>query len=63
MPGLHWVSTSLSLSAGDFLYLDKLVTDKTMAESRLQEFYDRIRRDLDRSVGFWRQYSRDGECG
>lgn len=33
------------------------------SESRLQEFYDKIRADLDRTVKFWRQHSRDPECG
>lgn len=58
------------MAARDLLHLDYLTLygnaprpcDR-MSESRLQEFYDRIRADLDRTVKFWRQHSRDPECG
>lgn len=58
------------MAARDLLHLDYLTLygnaprpcDR-MSESRLQEFYDRIRTDLDRTVKFWRQHSRDPECG
>ncbi|XP_061187726.1 N-acylglucosamine 2-epimerase-like [Saccostrea echinata] len=34
-----------------------------MSANRLSEFYDKIRNDLDRTVQFWRQHSKDEEYG
>lgn len=56
---------ALGLLHLDYTYrcTGKLHGRDRMSESRLQEFYDKIRADLDRTVKFWRQHSRDPECG